>query len=157
MTLHALGSPNPGEGSARPARGRRGSRLGIRFALILALGPLAGIEGRAEVDQPLRYALCRQNVASVEVVSGGAAGAPFGIAVQLEKAAAEDFARVTHEHVGRTLEIAFADWLFARADIRSRIRSGLIINQAYSSEAEAEGALRQLKVELPEEPCGVVS
>ena len=156
MMLHSFGPPGAREGTARLDFGRPGSRLGVLFAAVVALGPLAGIEVSAEEDPSLRYALCGRNVASVEVVPGGAAGAPFGVAVQLKKAAAEDFARVTHEHVGRTLEVVFATWLFARADIRTKIRSGLIVNQAYSSEAEAEGALRQLKVELPEQPCGVV-
>ncbi|UCE86850.1 MAG: hypothetical protein JSU66_03700 [Deltaproteobacteria bacterium] len=134
--------------SAAPAR-----RGAVAVAVLAALG---GSHGGAAETRPLRYALCRANVVSAEVVPGASAGMPFGIAVRLAKAAAEDFSQLTEANVGNRLEIVFANWLFARAPIRARIRSGVIINQAYASRDQANGALRELTSKLPDQPCGAV-
>lgn len=142
---------HPTAGTALPAVAFLASALALA-----GLTSLGASSGKAAEGDTLRYALCEQNVAILEVLPGRADGTVFGVAVKLERPAAETFAQLTNARVGSILEVVFAQWVFVRARIESRISSGLIVNRSFSSQADAQRALGKLRSELPEQPCGLV-
>lgn len=110
--------------------------LPLGFVLGLALGrPAASEEG-----PPLLLELCQGHVASAEVVPPASEGAPYTVAVRLMPEAAEAFAELTEDHVGRLLEIRLGPEHAVRATIRQPIRSGLVTAGGYATQAEAEAA-----------------
>jgi hypothetical protein len=127
--------------------------VAVAVLALLLFAPLRVLGAKPET---LRYALCKQNVASVEAVPVGSGGVAFGIALQLKRDATRELERLTEEHVGSVLEVAFARWLFLSVPIERRLRSGLLISASFSSEAQVEGAIGQLRAQLPEAPCGLV-
>ncbi len=148
-----------------PVTRRHGSAVATLSLLcaLVALGacgrdaPEAADAPVAGVDPPLRFALCTGNVDSVAVIPGQPADQVFGVAVQLEKAASEEFARLTAAHVGRVLEIGFGRRLFVRATIRSSIRSGTVVDSSFADRDQAEQAASEVRANLPAGPCGALS
>lgn len=90
-------------------------------------------------SDPLRYALCAERVASVEVMAPRARQPGWSVVVQLTPEASEEFAQVTGGNVGRMLEVVHGEEVFLRAAVRARIRSGTLLRPGYASQAEAEG------------------
>ena len=131
--------------------GRRRARL-VLAASLLAAGLACQPSGPAE-DGIARYALCKQNVASVSVLPGGPGGGA-GLGVQLTRAATREFQALTEAHAGDTVEVVFADRLFLSATVRSRIRSGLLVNSGFEDEAHALAAGAELSERLSAGPCG---
>ena len=99
------------------------------------------------------YVLCRENVASVDVVPAAVGGA-LGVGIQLTPAATEELAGFSGERVGSELEVTFADRVFVRAPIRRAIRSGLFINHGFDDASSARAARDEVRTTLPEAPCG---
>ena len=97
----------------------------------------------AQADTPpeaVRFALCAERVAAVEVVPPRKRLPAWSVIVQLTPRASSEFAKLTRRNVGRTLEITAGDDVFVRATLRGAIRSGTIGHAGYQSEAEARDA-----------------
>lgn len=121
----------------------------------LVTGLLVFSAGCSEPAAPARavYVLCAANVTTVEVVPAGAGGS-IGVAVQLSPAATRELESFSGEHVGRELEITFADRVFLRAPVQKPIRSGLLINHGFEDATQARAARDEVRAGLPEGPCG---
>ncbi len=128
----------------------------LLVAVLVVVGSLRLIGLETEETRLLRYAICTENVASTGIVPGLASGGPVGVAVRLNQPATEEFARLTAAHLGGDLEVVFSRWVFVRSRLRSSIRSGVIASQTFASQADAEGAVRELESVLPAGPCGLL-
>ncbi len=125
----------------------------VPLAALALVGSLRLVAVATEEAEPLQFAICSENLASLEVVPGGEPGS-FGVAVRLTQPAAEELARLSDARAGSELEVVFSRWVFARMPIDSRIRSGELPSQSFPSQADAEGALIELESVLPARPCG---
>ncbi len=125
----------------------------VPLAALLLVGSLRLVRLETEEVGPLRFAICSENLASLEVVPGGEPGS-FGVAALLTQPAAEELAGLRDDHAGGELEVVFSRWVFARMPIDSCIESGEVASQSFPSRADAAGALREIESVLPAGPCG---
>ncbi len=125
----------------------------VPLAALALAGSLRLVAVETEEAGPLRFAICSENLASLEVVPGGEPGS-FGVAARLTQPAAEELARLSDARAGSELEVVFSRWVFARTPIDARIQSGEVPSHWFPSLADAEGALIELESVLPARPCG---
>ena len=123
--------------------GRRRARLVLAASLLAA-----GLACRPSA--PAEDGIDRDAVGVLPGPPGGGAG----LRVQLTRAATREFQALTEAHAGDTVEVVFADRLFLSATVRSRIRSGLLVNSGFEDEADARAAGAELSERLPAGPCG---
>jgi hypothetical protein len=145
--------------SGRPSGPSGWVRWAKLLAGVLALGAvvLATAHGRVETvpdGSSVIYALCKGNLASLQILPPRKPGESFAIAAQLDRGATKELEGLTQQNVGGSLEIAIGDWTFVRGPIRSALRSGLLVNTAFATRDEAEAWIGKLRSELSESPCG---
>ena len=127
-------------------------------ATLLCAALILGCADRREDAKPaaLRFEMCPSQVASVEVIPARRGPYPWGVYVGLSQDATAEFERVTAEHIGEELQVTFDDGeIFLQASIATAIRSGVLSNIAYETQADAE-RVRERILGSRSERCGAV-
>jgi len=126
----------------------------------------AGAATQASSEEPARpssvpsaassvtYAVCRGNLASLEILPPRHAGGAYAIAAQLDPDATAEVERLTRARLGASLAITLGERTFVAGPIRAPVRSGLFVNASFPSRDQAEHWLQVFRSELPDEPCG---
>lgn len=120
------------------------------FILLVFIGAFSST---AKSDPSIRYALCRENIAKIEVVPQGDL---YSLHITLTESAREDFFSLTKENIGKTLDIVFKDVFISGADIEAPIKSGCIISVPATKE-EAHTSKQRILDSRDDAFCGKVN